>query len=53
MTCDACETCFFRVRLFRWGPLQRWLGLNAKVQLLPAMNAEDLKWGLDVAKQAM
>jgi hypothetical protein len=28
-------------------------GLNAKVQLLPAMNAEDLRWGLDVAKQAM
>jgi hypothetical protein len=28
-------------------------GLNAKVQLLPAMNAEDLKRGLDAAKQAM
>jgi hypothetical protein len=28
-------------------------GLNAKIQLLPAMNAEDLKRGLDIAKQAM
>jgi hypothetical protein len=28
-------------------------GLNAKVQLLPAMNAEDLKKGLEVAKRAM
>jgi hypothetical protein len=28
-------------------------GLNAKIQLLPAMNAEDLKKGLNVAKQAM
>jgi hypothetical protein len=28
-------------------------GLNARIQLLPAMNAEDLKKGLDLAKQAM
>jgi hypothetical protein len=28
-------------------------GLNAKIQLLPAMNAEDLKKGLDTARQAM
>jgi hypothetical protein len=28
-------------------------GLNARVQLLPVMNAEDLKKGLDTARQAM
>jgi hypothetical protein len=28
-------------------------GLNARVQLLPVMNAEDLKKGLNIAKQAM
>jgi hypothetical protein len=28
-------------------------GLNARVQLLPVMNAEDLKNGLNIAKQAM
>ena len=28
-------------------------GLNARVQLLPVMNAEDLKGGLDSARQAM
>ena len=28
-------------------------GLNARVQLLPVMNAEDLKRGLDSARQAM
>jgi hypothetical protein len=28
-------------------------GLNAKVQLLPVMNADDLKKGLDLATQAM
>ena len=28
-------------------------GLNARVQLLPVMNADDLKKGLDTAKQAM
>jgi hypothetical protein len=27
-------------------------GLNARIQLLPVMNAEDLKRGLDVARQA-
>jgi hypothetical protein len=26
-------------------------GLNAKVQLLPVMNADDLKKGLDAARQ--
>ena len=28
-------------------------GLNARLQLLPVMNADDLKKGLDIAKQAM
>jgi hypothetical protein len=28
-------------------------GLNARVQLLPVMNAEDLKKGLDTARRAM
>jgi hypothetical protein len=28
-------------------------GLNAKIELLPAMNADDLKRGLDTARQAM
>ena len=28
-------------------------GLNARVQLLPVMNVEDLKRGLDSARQAM
>jgi len=28
-------------------------GLNARVQLLPVMNAEDLKRGVDSARQAM
>jgi hypothetical protein len=27
-------------------------GLNARVQLLPVMNAEDLKKGLDTARKA-
>ena len=30
-----------------------FVGLNAKVQLLPAMNSDDLKKGLNIAKQAM
>ena len=28
-------------------------GLNARLQLLPVMNADDLKKGLDIARQAM
>jgi hypothetical protein len=28
-------------------------GLNARIQLLPVMNADDLKRGLDSARQAM
>ena len=28
-------------------------GLNARIQLLPVMNADDLKKGLDIARQAM
>ncbi|MBO0718989.1 MAG: hypothetical protein J2P55_16895 [Rhizobiales bacterium] len=28
-------------------------GLNERIQLLPVMNADDLKKGLDVARQAM
>ena len=28
-------------------------GLNARVQLVPVMNADDLKRGLDIARQAM
>ena len=28
-------------------------GLNARIQLLPVMNADDLKKGLDIAKQAI
>ena len=28
-------------------------GLNARVELLPVMNADDLKKGLDIARQAM
>jgi len=27
-------------------------GLNARIQLLPVMNADDLKKGLDIAKRA-
>lgn len=30
-----------------------FIGFNAEVELLPAMNAEDLKKGLDAAVQAM
>ena len=30
-----------------------FLGLNAEVELLPVMNADDLKRGLNAAKQAM
>jgi hypothetical protein len=28
-------------------------GLNARLQLVPVMNADDLKKGLDIARQAM
>jgi hypothetical protein len=28
-------------------------GLNARVELLPVMNADDLKKGLNIARQAM
>jgi len=30
-----------------------FVGLNARVELLPVMNADDLKKGLSIARQAM
>ena len=30
-----------------------FVGLKARVELLPVMNADDLKKGLDIARQAM